>query len=142
MRIAALTAVAAFALLSGALGVSAPGALAQAPAASDPGAIAREIQDGCVRRHGDPRVCACGVGIAYSKLDPSAFALIPKIDPLIDETDRTRQITGLLGVASSSRMSPQQVQAAYETIRANRATVRLVCNPLAPAAAARTPAKK
>ena len=132
MRIAAIAATAAFALLAGTVGAYAPRAAAQA--ANSPGAIARQIQDGCVRRHEDPRVCACGVGIAYSKLDPAAFALIPKIDPLVDEPDRTKQITGLLGVASSSHLSPQQVQAAYETIRANRATVKLVCNPLAPAA--------
>lgn len=112
-----------------ALGLLAPvTAAAQAP---DPGATAREIQEGCVARRQDPRVCACGVGVAYSKLDPAAFALIPKIDPLIDEPDRTKQITGLIGVASQSRMTPQQVQAAYETIRANRAVVRAVCNPLA-----------
>lgn len=139
MRTASLAAVAAFALFAAAIGASAPRAHAQA--AESPGAIARQIQDGCVRRHEDPRVCACGVGIAYSKLDPAAFALIPKIDPLVDETDRTRQITGLLGVAASSHLSPQQVQAAYETIRANRATVKLVCNPLAPAPAPRA-AKK
>ena len=129
MRIAAIATAVAFALFAGLIGAYAPRALAQV--ADSPGAIARQIQDGCVRRHEDPRVCACGVGIAYAKLEPAAFALIPKIDPLIDETDRTRQLTGLLGVASSSHLSPQQVQAAYETIRANRATVKLVCTPLA-----------
>ena len=140
MRIAAVATVAAFALIAGVVGGAAPRALAQA--ADTPGAIARQIQDGCVRRHEDPRVCACGVGIAYAKLDPAAFALIPKIDPLVDETDRTRQITGLLSVASSSHLSPQQVEAAYETIRANGATVKLVCNPLAPAPAPRAATKK
>lgn len=109
-----------------------PFAIAQAPA--DAGATARQIQDGCVRRGEDARVCACGVGVAYSKLEPAAFALIPQIDPLIDERDRTKQITGLLGVASASRMTPQQVQSAYETIRANRTTVRAVCTPLGAAA--------
>jgi hypothetical protein len=97
---------------------------------TDPGATARQIQDGCVRRGEDARVCACGVGIAYTKLDPAAFALIPQIDPLIDERDRLKQITGLASVASGSGMTPQQVQSAYETIRANRATVRAVCAPL------------
>ena len=129
MRLAIVATAAALAALFTA--APAPPALAQA--ANDPGQIARQIQDGCVRRRENPVVCACGVGVAYSKLDPAAFALIPKLDPLIDEPDRTKQITGLLGVASSSRLTPQQVQAAYETIRANRATVRLVCNPLAPA---------
>jgi len=78
-------------------------------------------------------VCACGVGVAYAKLEPAAFALIPKIDPLIDEPDRGKQLTGLLTVASQSRMNVAQVQSAYETIRANRATVRQVCAPLGPA---------
>jgi len=109
------------------------GTLAIAQTDADPGATARQIQDGCVRRGEDARVCACGVGVAYSKLEPAVFALIPQLDPLIDERDRTKQITGLLSVASASRLTPQQVQAAYETIRANRATVRAVCTPLAAA---------
>lgn len=121
-----VTAVACAALMASAIVQSSS---AQAVPA-DPGATARQIQDGCVRRHEDARVCACGVGVAYAKLEPAVFALIPRIDPLIDEPDRTRQITGLLTVASQSRLSPAQVQSAYETIRANRATVRQVCTPL------------
>lgn len=134
MRFALLATAAAMA----AVFTAAPAPVARAQAAEDPGQIARQIQDGCVRRREDPRVCACGVGVAYAKLEPAAFALIPKLDPLIEEPDRTKQITGLLAVASSSRLSPQQVQAAYETIRANRATVRLVCAPLASAPARST----
>lgn len=112
-----------------ALAAALPMAIAQ-PAGEDPGVTARAIQDGCVRRREDARVCACGVGVAYAKLEPAVFALIPKLDPLIEEPDRTKQITGLLTVASQSRLNPQQVQSAYETIRANRATVRAVCSPL------------
>jgi hypothetical protein len=124
MRIAfAATVLAALALVT-------PAPDVRAQPADDPGIAARQIQDGCVRRREDPRVCACGVGVAYAKLEPQVFALIPQIDPLIDERDRTRQITGLLAVASASRLTPQQVQAAYDTIRANRATVRAVCAPL------------
>lgn len=108
-----------------------PAALAQS--GEEPGVTARAIQDGCVRRREDARVCACGVGVAYAKLEPAVFALIPRLDPLIDEPDRARQLTGLLTVASQSRLTPQQVQAAYDTIRANRATVRAVCAPLASA---------
>jgi hypothetical protein len=126
MRLALTATAAAFAAL---LGAPAPIALAQS--AEDPGVTARQIHEGCVRRREDARVCACGVGVAYAKLEPAAFALIPKIDPLIDEPDRARQIGGLLTVASQSRMTPQQVQSAYETIRANRAVVRQVCAPLA-----------
>lgn len=128
MRLAVIAAAALAALFA-----AAPAPSAQAQTGDDPGQIARQIQDGCVRRREDPRVCACGVGIAYSKLEPGVFALLPKLDPLVDEPDRTRQINGLLGVASSSHLSPQQVQAAYETIRANRATVRVICSPLATA---------
>jgi hypothetical protein len=122
MRIAA--AVTAVAALTLALPVA-------AQESADPGVTARQIQEACVRRGEDARVCACGVGVAYAKLEPAVFALIPQIDPLVDERDRTRQITGLLSVASSSKLSPGQVQGAYETIRANRATVRAVCTPLA-----------
>lgn len=105
-----------------------------APAA--PAAFARAIQDGCVRRGEDPRVCACGVGIAYAKLEPAAFALIPQIDPLIDEPNQGKQLQGLLTIASRSGLSVQQLQGAYNTIRANRAEVNAVCKPLAPARAA------
>ncbi len=126
MRIAAtLTVLAALALAA-----PLPGARAQA-AGEAPGATARQIQDGCVRRREDARVCACGVGVAYAKLDPAVFALIPQLDPLIEERDRMKQIMGLSAVASQSRLSADQVKTAYDTIRANRATVRAVCAPLA-----------
>jgi hypothetical protein len=121
----------ALAVSAAALAALAAAPLQAQPAPANPGATARQIHDGCVRRGEDARVCACGVGVAYSKLEPSAFALIPQIDPLIDERDRLKQITGLASVASSSGMTPAQVQSAYETIRANRATVRAVCAPLA-----------
>lgn len=98
-----------------------------------PAATARQVQDGCVRRGEDARVCACGVGIAYSKLEPRAFALIPQIDPLIDEPNQGKQLQGLLMLASRSGMSVQQLQGAYNTIRENRATVNQICKPLAPA---------
>lgn len=134
MRSALIVAAAACAALMASAMIQSSSAQSTGPAAAvDPGVTARQIQDGCVRRHEDARVCACGVGVAYAKLDPAVFALIPRIDPLIDEPDRTRQITGLLSVASQSRLSPAQVQSAYETIRANRATVRQVCTPLAAA---------
>ncbi|MBL8557280.1 MAG: hypothetical protein JNM47_01050 [Hyphomonadaceae bacterium] len=100
-----------------------------------PAASARAIQDGCVRRGEDARVCACGVGIAYAKLEPAAFALIPQIDPLIDEPNQGKQLQGLLSIASRSGMSVQALQGAYNTIRANRTEVNAVCKPLAPARA-------
>lgn len=106
--------------------------VAQQPAGA-PGATARAIQDGCVRRGEDARVCACGVGIAYAKLQPSAFALIPQIDPLIDEPNQGKQLQGLLMIASSSGLSVSELQGAYNTIRANRTEVNAVCKPLAPA---------
>lgn len=133
------------ALSAGAIAATALAAsplLAQAPTSTPPAQTARAVQDGCVRRGEDPRVCACGVGIAYSKLEPRAFALIPQIDPLIDEPDQGRQLTGLLTLASRSGLSVQQLQAAYDTIRANRATVNQICKPLAPARAVATTKKK
>jgi hypothetical protein len=119
------TGVAATALVAGPL-------LAR-QAAPAPSATARAIQDGCVRRGEDARVCACGVGIAYAKLQPDAFALIPQIDPLIDEPNQGKQLQGLLTIASRSGMSVQELQGAYNTIRANRTEVNAVCKPLAPA---------
>lgn len=134
-------------LLALSIGAFAATALAASPlfaqgAGPAPAQTARAVQDGCVRRGEDPRVCACGVGIAYSKLEPRAFALIPQIDPLIDEPDQGKQLTGLLTLASRSGLSVQQLQAAYETIRANRATVNQICKPLAPARAVATAKKK
>ncbi len=120
------------ALMAGALVAFTPLA-APAQDGPAPAATARQIQDGCVRRGEDSRVCACGVGIAYAKLEPRAFALIPQIDPLIDEPDRGKQLTGLLTLASRSGLSVQQLQGAYDTIRANRTTVNQICKPLAPA---------
>jgi len=105
------------------------------PSPPAPAASARAIQDGCVRRGEDPRVCACGVGIAYAKLEPAAFALIPQIDPLIEEPNQGKQLQGLLTIASRSGMSVQALQGAYNTIRANRTEVNAVCKPLAPAPA-------
>lgn len=118
------------AAVAGALIAASPLMAQEAP---QPAQSARAIQDGCVRRGEDPRVCACGVGIAYAKLEPRAFALIPKIDPLIDEPDKGKQLQGLLMLASSSGMNVQQLQGAYDTIRANRAVVNQICKPLAPA---------
>lgn len=115
---------------------------AQQAASPTPAQTARAVQDGCVRRGEDARVCACGVGLAYAKLEPRAFALIPQIDPLIDEPDRGKQLTGLLTLASRSGMSVQQLQGAYDTIRANRAVVNQICKPLAPAPRVVAPAKK
>lgn len=115
------------------LGLLAAPPLAAQQAQPSPAQSARAIQDGCVRRGEDPRVCACGVGVAYAKLEPRAFALIPQIDPLIDEPNQGKQLQGLLTIASRSGLSVQQLQAAYETIRANRTVVNQVCKPLAPA---------
>jgi hypothetical protein len=120
------------AALAGALIAFAPLA-APVRAQEAPGTTARAIQEGCVRRGEDARVCACGVGIAYAKLEPRAFALIPQIDPLIDEPNQGKQLQGLLMIASSSGMNVQQLQGAYNTIRANRAEVNQICKPLAPA---------
>lgn len=90
-----------------------------------------------MRRGEDARVCACNVGLAFAKLSPRAFALLPQIDPLIDEPDRGKQIGGLVALAGRSGMTIQDLQSAYETIRANRTNAAQICKPLAPARAGR-----
>lgn len=106
---------------------------APAFAAETPAQTAKKVQDGCVRRGENAVVCACGVGIAYSKLEPRTFSLIPQIDPLLDEPDKGKQMGGLLGLAMQSGLTMTDLQAAYETIRTNRDTVKQICKPLAPA---------
>jgi molybdenum cofactor biosynthesis enzyme len=106
---------------------------AAAAFAETPAQTAKMIQDGCVRRGENAVVCACGVGIAYSKLEPRTFALIPQVDPLLDEPDKSKQMGGLLALTMSSGLSMTAMQAAYDTIRSNRDTVKQICKPLAPA---------
>lgn len=98
---------------------------------------AKAIQAGCVKRGEDARVCACSVGIAYSKLEPKVFRMVPQIDPLLDQKNQAGATLQLLSLASANGLGVSDLQAAYDTIRANRAVVRQICKPLGPAAVAK-----
>lgn len=111
------------------LALLAPAALAHA--SGEAGKTAAAIHSACVERGEKPEVCACGVGLAYGKLDPKVFALVPKIDPLLDEPDQGRALMGLAVLLQGSGLTLQDGMAAYETIRANRRTMREICQPLA-----------
>jgi hypothetical protein len=97
---------------------------------------AKAIQAGCVKRGQDSRVCACSVGIAYSKLEPKVFRMVPQIDPLLDQKNQAAATGQLLTLAMSNGLGIGDLQSAYDAIRANRAVVRQICKPLAPAAKA------
>lgn len=97
---------------------------------------AKAIQAGCVKRGEDSRVCACSVGIAYSKLEPKVFRMVPQIDPLLDQKNQAAATGQLLSLAMSNGLGIGDLQSAYDTIRANRAVVRQICKPLGPAAPA------
>lgn len=122
----AAIAVAAFAALAG----QAP---AQEAVPAEMVNAAKAIQAGCVKRGEDSRVCACSVGIAYSKLDPKVFRMVPQIDPLLDQKNQATATLQLLSLASANGLGVNDLQAAYNTIRANRAVVRQICKPLGPA---------
>jgi hypothetical protein len=114
-------------------------AQAQAPAATIPADMvnaAKAIQAGCVKRGEDSRVCACSVGIAYSKLEPKVFRMVPQIDPLLDQKNQAAATGQLLQLAMTNGLGIGDLQTAYDTIRANRAVVRQICKPLGPVAKA------
>jgi hypothetical protein len=107
--------------------------LAGAPAgAVEPEMVgaARAIQSACVAHGQDARVCACGVGLAYAQLDPKVFRLMPKVEPLLDLKDKPAQLMGLLSLATQNGLSVADLQAAADTIRANRETMNGICKPL------------
>lgn len=110
---------------------------AQEAIPADMVSAAKAIQAGCVKRGEDSRVCACSVGIAYSKLEPKVFRMVPQIDPLLDQKNQAGATLQLLSLASANGLGISDLQAAYDTIRANRAVVRQICKPLAPAAVAK-----
>lgn len=104
---------------------AAPASQSPAPAES-----ARAIQSACVRRGEAVAVCACGVGLAYARLDPRVFALIPDVEPLLAERDQFRAIAGLVALAGAKGLAVSDLQTAYQTIRDNRREVGVVCRPL------------
>lgn len=121
MRISPLAFVAVLAL-----------ALPAAAQDADPGMVsaAKSIQASCVKRGEDARVCACSVGVAYTKLDPKVFKMVPQIEPLLEQKNQAAATMQLLSLASSNGLAISDLQTAYQTIRDNRATVRQICRPL------------
>ncbi|MEJ0022641.1 MAG: hypothetical protein WDN76_03795 [Alphaproteobacteria bacterium] len=109
-------------------GVAAAGAQT---VATDMVAAAKAIQAGCVKKGEDARVCSCGVGLAYAQLDPKAFKLVPKVEPLLEQKNQFAAMAGLVQLANADGMSVSDLQTAYDTIKVNRATVKQLCKPLA-----------
>jgi hypothetical protein len=91
---------------------------------------AKTVQAACMKGGEDSRVCSCGVGISYSKLDPKVFKLMPKLQPLMAQQDQGAALMGLLQVAQQSGVSVNELQTAYNTIKANKETVNAICKPL------------
>ena len=104
---------------------------ASAPIDPEMTAAAKKIQAGCVARGEDARVCACGVGLGYAQLEPKTFKLIPDVEPLLDEKDTFKAISGLASAAGKRGISTSELMTAYNTIRANRTASKAVCKPLA-----------
>jgi hypothetical protein len=92
---------------------------------------AKAIQAGCVKKGEDARVCSCGVGLAYAQLDPKAFKIVPKVEPLLDQKNQFAAMAGLVSLANANGMTVTDLQTAYDTIKVNRSVVKQVCKPLA-----------
>ncbi|MGE3302742.1 MAG: hypothetical protein AB7M12_06480 [Hyphomonadaceae bacterium] len=106
-------------------------AFAQSTVPPDMVDAAKAGQASCVKRGEDARVCACGVGLAYAQLDPKVFKLIPQVEPLLDQKSGGAATGQLLMMAAGSGLSASDLISAYDIIKANRATVKQVCKPLA-----------
>lgn len=113
---------------------AAPAALAQTttPTLPEIQSAAKQSQAACVRKGEAAPVCACGVGLAYAKLDPRVFVAAPRIDPLLDEKDPLKKIMGVAAIAQESGLSATDVQKAVDAVKANRQAVKEVCTPLGP----------
>lgn len=116
-------------VFAAALVLAVPAAAQDAPAPEMVSA-AKSIQTACVKRGEDARVCACSVGLAYAKLDPKVFMMVPQIEPLLEQKNQAAATMQLLSLASSNGLGISDLQTAYQTIRDNRATVRQICRPL------------
>lgn len=115
------------------VGLSIAGAAAAdqaTPALPEIQAAAKQSQAACVKKGEQAAVCACGVGLAYARLDPRVFVAAPKIDPLLDEKDAMKKIVGIAAVAQESGLSASDVQKAVEAVKSNRQTVKDICTPL------------
>jgi hypothetical protein len=120
------------ALMAAALGLVVAGPAKAQTVPADMVDAAKAIQAGCVKKGEDSRVCACGVGLAYAQLDPKAFKLVPKVEPLLDQKNQIAAMAGLIQLASASGMTVNDLQAAYDKIKVNRSVVKQLCKPLAP----------
>jgi hypothetical protein len=109
------------------------GAQTAGPAVADIQSAAKQAQAACVKKGEAATVCACGVGLAYARLDPRVFVAAPKIDPLLDEKDPMKKIVGIAAIAQESGLSASDVQKAVEAVKSNRQSVKEVCGPLRPA---------
>jgi len=131
MLIAAGAALALFAGSAGAQGVGAQPA-ASGPTLADAQAAAKQSLAACVKKGESAPVCACGIGLAYARLDPRVFVAAPKIDPLLDEKDPFKKVVGIAAVAQESGLSASDVQKAVDAVKANRQAVKDICTPLGP----------
>ncbi|MBU6371131.1 MAG: hypothetical protein KJS97_00265 [Alphaproteobacteria bacterium] len=108
------------------------GAQSTGPTLPEIQSAAKQSQAACVKKGEAAPVCACGVGLAYAKLDPRVFVAAPKIDPLLDEKDPLKKIMGVAAIAQESGLSATDVQKAVDAVKANRQAVKEVCTPLGP----------
>ena len=123
------------AILAAAFGLAAMApAIAQQAIPADMIDAAKAIQAGCVKKGEDARVCSCGVGLAYAQLDPKAFKMVPKVEPILDQKNQITAMGQLISTANASGMSISDLQTAYDTIKKNREVVKQLCKPLAPGA--------
>lgn len=114
-----------------AVGMSAAASAQTAPSLEQIQSAAKQSQTSCVKQGEQPQVCACGVGLAYARLDPRVFVAAPKIDPLLDEKDAFKKVMGVAAIAQESGLSPTDIQKAVDAVKANRQTVKDICKPLA-----------
>lgn len=121
-------------VVAAAVFAAAPAAVAQTttPTLPEIQSAAKQSQAACVRKGEAAPVCACGVGLAYAKLDPRVFVAAPRIDPLLDEKDPLKKIMGVAAIAQESGLSATDVQKAVDAVKANRQAVKEVCTPLGP----------
>jgi hypothetical protein len=112
-------------------GLAALAAPASGPPDAEMTAAAQNIQKSCVARGEDARVCACGIGLGYAQLEPATFKLIPEVEPLLNEPDKFKAISGLVAAGNKRGLSVSDLMTAYDTIKANREVSRGICKPLA-----------
>lgn len=119
------------------LGAAALSGLAQAAPAAAPTleqmqAAAKSAQSICEKKGEDGKVCACGIGIAYVRLDPRVFVAAPDLEPILDEKDMLKILAGVSAAANKNNLTLSDAQKAYDAVKANRQSVKEICKPLKP----------